>query len=321
MKQHFRFPFSRSGRHARPSVFHHQETGKATRVPLILRLYRLAFRVGAVLAPPLAGKAAYDLWFKPVRFKPPESERQARETARRDKLRLGKHLVQLYRWGEQGPVVLMVHGWSGRGSQMGAFVPGLLAAGYQVVSFDLPAHGESSGMKTNILEVVAVIDAIASRFGPLHALISHSFGGACIALALRNGLAVNRVVVISPPANTRFLFDKFVATLQLKPAVIRHMVKHLESEFGAGIWDIISMEDNVAGLSIPALVFHDRDDRDIDFEQGQRVAGIWPGAKFVATDGLGHRRIMRDKAVIEQVVGFIAWPGCCAKMPDAPAPG
>ena len=51
--------------------------------------------------------------------------------------------IAVQRWG-QGPLVLLVHGWNGRGSQLGSFVEPLLEGGFQVVTFDAPGHGASA---------------------------------------------------------------------------------------------------------------------------------------------------------------------------------
>ena len=292
---------------ASPSLFHQadQRQSRPTKLPMVLRVYRVGFRLLDVFLPALAGRLAYALWFRPIRYPTPESEQAFYASAEKTFVQIEKHRIRQYRWGKRGAVVLLVHGWSGRGSQMGGFVDALLGRGYQVISFDCPAHGESSGNKTSILEIAAVIEFMADQHGPLHGMVCHSFGGPCAALAMRNGVSAERVVVISPQANVQFLLDRFQGILQLGKRTVTRMVEHLEKEFGSGIWEIISMEDNVTGLAMPALVLHDRDDRDIDVEQGERVAEVWPGARFCATQGLGHRRILKDRQVIETVAAFI----------------
>ena len=61
-------------------------------------------------------------------------------------------------WGA-GPTVLLVHGWNGRGAQLGAFAPALVKSGYRVVTFDTPAHGRSPGRATNLPEISEAIHA------------------------------------------------------------------------------------------------------------------------------------------------------------------
>ena len=275
------------------------------RPPALLKYYRTGFYLVGHLCPPLAGRYAYKLWFTPVRHKTPASEQSAMASAVVSQVVLGQHRVQTYEWGENGPAVLLVHGWSGRGTQLGAFVQPLIDAGYRVKSFDLPAHGGSSGKQTHILAVATLIPQLVEYFGGVDSIITHSFGGACLALAIRQGLMVRRVVAISPPATTEYLLEKFAETLNLTSKTVDYMIRRLENGFGRQIWGQISVLENVRKLNTPALIIHDNDDLDVACEQGKQVADAWPGARFVKTTGLGHRRILRDATTIAHTVSFL----------------
>ncbi len=58
-------------------------------------------------------------------------------------------------------------------------------------------------------------------------------------------------------------------------------------------------------MRIPLLVIHDRDDREVRWDDGAAIAAAWPRAELVTTTGLGHHRIVSDGAVIQQVLGFL----------------
>jgi pimeloyl-ACP methyl ester carboxylesterase len=63
--------------------------------------------------------------------------------------------------------------------------------------------------------------------------------------------------------------------------------------------------DRLAGArDAGLLVVHDREDREVPIRHADRLAAAWPNARLVATDGLGHRRILRDAAVIAETVAF-----------------
>jgi pimeloyl-ACP methyl ester carboxylesterase len=270
-----------------------------------LRLMRFLFaRVGSV-APALMGRWAYRLWFRTRRF--PESAAGRRTAARagRETLQVDGLPVAVYRWGT-GPVVLFVHGWSGRGSQVAAFVEPLLRAGFQVLAVDAPGHGETPGDSTNILECAAVLFAIEQACGPLHAAITHSFGGMVLAYAMNHGLQVGRVVCLSAPATVEYLVDGFAQTLCMPPAVVLNLRQRLEKRFEDDFWERISTICNVRELVVPALVIHDRDDTSVPWQQGEMIALAWPGASFMKTQGLGHGRILRDREVVEAAVAFIS---------------
>lgn len=274
-------------------------------MPLTLRLMRFLFSTVGGIMPGVMGRWAYALWFRPRRFPESAVGRQAAECAQRETLLVGQIPVAVYSWGE-GPVVLFVHGWSGRGSHAAAFIEPLNRAGYRVVAIDAPGHGDTPGNKTNIFECADVLYAIARTFGPLYAAITHSFGGLVLAYAMNNGLRIERAVCISSPADVDFLLEHFAQTLNMHPAVRLALNDRLESRFDKNFSDKISMVSNVKQLTIPALIVHDADDVGVPWQQGQRIADAWPGAQFLKTHGLGHGRILRDPATVETVVNFIS---------------
>lgn len=275
----------------------------------VLRCFQWGFRLGGRLSPSLAGRYAYKLWFTPMRFKTPRSELEVKAAAEIGFLPISLSVntgeLKTYHWGAQGPLVLLVHGWSGRGTQLGPYVQPLLDMGYQVLSFDLPAHGGSVGKQTTLLEVVEAIKHLAQKQGSIDSIISHSFGGPCTALALKEGLSVRRFVAVCPPAETEYLFESFSQTLGLTEKTVAAVQQQFEDEFGENIWSHISMTKNLSQLDIPGLVVHDEDDLDVSWQQGERAAKSWPGAQFVKTSGLGHRRILKDPQTIERIMAFL----------------
>jgi hypothetical protein len=97
------------------------------------------------------------------------------------------------------------------------------------------------------------------------------------------------------------------------------MRRHSEKRIGARWEDLPLVPLRGLGEPPPMLVVHDRDDREVPFADGAAIAAVWPGARFLETSGLGHRRVLRDPAVVEAVVDFVA-AGMAAPI-DAPGPG
>lgn len=276
---------------------------------MILKIFQFGFKIGGMLSPALAGHIAYNLWLTPTRFKTPASEKNALETAEVSFLSVKQHSIATFSWGyseaSARPVVLLVHGWSGRGTQLGSFVEPLIQAGYQVISFDAPAHGQSSGKQTNLYQIADTLLALQKRFGQFDSVITHSFGGPCTALAMEQGLKSNRFVSICPPASTIGLVEKFVSTLHITQKTKNHLLRRIEKTFGKDLWEKVSMTNMVNNISCPGFVIHDAQDVDIPWEEGQAVAYAWNNAAFKITNGLGHRRILRDEAVIDAAVKFL----------------
>ncbi len=73
----------------------------------------------------------------------------------------------------------------------------------------------------------------------------------------------------------------------------------------------------IGAARTPALVVHDRADREVDFSNAEALARAWPGSRLHATSGLGHRRILRDPAVLADVATFVVGrlPRCsCGRL-------
>jgi len=278
---------------------------RANDLPVAFRLLRAALTLAALVSTELTGRWVNRLWFRSQRFQEPAREKEWLAGAQRLTLAHRDRPLAVYHWGK-GPTVLLVHGWHGRGAQLGAFAAPLVAAGYRVVAFDAPAHGRTPGRATDLPEVSEALLTVADAFPPLHGVIAHSFGVAGTLVATRNGLAPHRVVALSAPASIDFLMDSFAARLGIPTAVMDVHRRLMELRFGADLWRRFSPTEIARDLDIPALLMHDKEDHDVPWQQGEALARAWPGAAWVRTQGLGHRRILRDPDVVAHVVAFMA---------------
>jgi len=55
----------------------------------------------------------------------------------------------------------------------------------------------------------------------------------------------------------------------------------------------------------PVLLIHDTSDKEIPFAEALRLQQAMPTAILYQTQGLGHRRVLRDPAVIDTVKAFV----------------
>jgi pimeloyl-ACP methyl ester carboxylesterase len=260
---------------------------------------RASFSAAGYLAPNLTATVAERLFFRTRRNGPRPGEREVLEHATPSSI-AG---MKAWAWGK-GPTVLLVHGWNGRGTQLGAFVEPLVARGYRVVAFDAFGHGESSGSSMSLPELASCIRRISDEVGGLYGVIAHSMGGAATILALSNGLKLERAVFVSPPSDPRVFLQIFSDALGISDEVREHLKERIERRIGITMQ---SMRADVIAPSIrvPVLIVHDRDDKEVPVDSGQRIADAWPDAELIITEGLGHQRILRDEHVTNVAVSFI----------------
>jgi pimeloyl-ACP methyl ester carboxylesterase len=186
---------------------------------------------------------------------------------------------------------------------MSAFVPGLRAEGYRVLAFDAPGHGASSGLLSSAIDFGRALEGVARITGPLRGVVAHSLGSTGVALALSRGVSAERAVFVGPPADPAAWAAVFARRFQVSPRVMAAMRDRSERRLGAS-WSMLDLPALSGVRGTPLLVVHDREDREVAFGDGQRVASAL-GGEFVATSGLGHRRILRDPRVVSRVVAFV----------------
>ena len=268
-----------------------------------VRVVGAVLRAVAAVSPGLAAAALETLFITPRRRPAPVRERPWLAGSESWTVRAGARDVVVRCWGT-GPAVLLVHGWEGRGSQLGPFVAPLSAAGFRAVAFDAPGHGDSPGRRSSLVEMAQAVGAVARDVGGVHGVIAHSLGAAAVTAAIDAGLRPERAVFLAPPADAgRFLYA-LAAALGLDAEIARRAQRRTERRLGVA-WERVRLAGLAPSMSTPLLVFHDRGDREVPWASGAEVARRWPGSRLVTTSGLGHRRILRDPDVVAGAVGFL----------------
>ncbi|WP_242107450.1 alpha/beta hydrolase [Luteimonas aquatica] len=282
----------------------------AAKAPARLRLLRAGMRALSMLAPNLAVRAVDRLWFTPTHA-PLRPEAQAfLAGGERLHLRVDGREIAGWSWGA-GPAVLVLHGWGGHSGQMQPLAEALVAAGLRAVAIDGPGHGASQtrrpgDRRSSFIEVADALRAVAAELGPLAGLIAHSGGAAAVGLAVREGWTPPpRLVFLAPFVHPAAALEPFGRHLGVTPRVMAAFARHVERRFGRG-W----AEFDVAALPTaravpPLLIVHDQEDAEVSCEGSHDLAQAWPQARLVLTRGLGHRRLLRDAAVVARAVDFV----------------
>jgi pimeloyl-ACP methyl ester carboxylesterase len=291
--------------------------------PIAMKIMRAAFAAGEILAPNLAGKAAFALFCRtPSRAARTPGEREALRVAG-DLMRDAQHhviatpsgRVAIHEFspqtGRTRGSVLLVHGWRSRTEHLRSLIAALRAADVRVFALDLPGHGASEGRTLHLASAVAAVAAAEARYGPFEAIVGHSFGGAvainATAGSIRNiaPVSANRLVAIAAPSSLPRLFADFAALLGLgarTQAAFEHQVERVTGH----VLGSFECREQLRRTRIPTLVIHDRDDREVSAEHARMTAQAGSHATLRWTSGLGHRRILNDAGVVSLVVAFIA---------------
>lgn len=288
------------------------------------KVIRCMFGIGERVAPGLAGRAAFALFSRtpnPARLTAGESK-AVRDAAgfmleaRSHTLKIQSGRVAAYEFSPEPSsagqeTVLVVHGWRSRTEYMRWLIAGYRDAGYRVVSLDLPGHGRSAGRMLTMHNALDTVRAASGRFGSFAAVVGHSFGGAVALNAVAGSvpgiapLATKRLVLVAAPNSIPAVFDGFSRALNVGPRSQSAMSKRLHRMAGRPLGDFIG-DRQLAELQVPTLVVHAPDDREVPAVQAQAFTRAGDHVQIYWAEGLGHRRILADPAVVERAVNFVS---------------
>ena len=267
---------------------------------------RARFALGSWLAPTATLRRAYRLFGTPL----PGTRRRALAAAPGDavvsRLACGDEELAVYVWGDPAtqPYVLIAHGWSSHALRFQPWIQPLRDAGYAVVGFDQVAHGRSSGRFATLPGFAETLRAVAGRFGHASAVIGHSLGGAAAMIALADGMLAERAILIAPAADPVAASQRFGRFVGLTESLTAHLFDEYEARHPTRVASLhVHVKAPLIGR--PALIVHDLDDREVPWSEGERYARHWPAARLLTTTGLGHNRIVDDRAVIDSALRFL----------------
>lgn len=276
-----------------------------------MRLFRAILRVLQPVSPKAAAWLAERLFFTAPRRALSAPARAFLATGKQFTLRVAGRRVAAWQWGDvrTAPVVYLSHGWASRGARLAAFAPPLLAAGYAVVTYDVPGNGASARGMTSMPDYARALMAIAAHTSNgrrPHAVIAHSMGCSGTALALSWGLEVGRLAFLAPAADPPAWLAPFVRALELQPDVVERMRVRSERRLRVR-WDDLHVCEIARRLPArpPLLIVHDKHDETVAWNDGSAIAAAWPGSTFISTERLGHRGVTQDDAVVRRVIEFV----------------
>ena len=273
------------------------------KLPFAVRIF---FKTLSYINPSLAARVAEPLFFRPVKFPIPEREREFRSTSESGKGELLSGRIHWFKKGSSGPKILFMHGWSGRGSQFTKMMDAFVEAGFEVYTFDAPGHGDEWLPRIDMLSFIGGIHWMENKFGPFDGAIGHSIGGMALWNAIREGAAIKRLVEIGSPSSLSGVLKDFAAVLNARPAVAEILMGKLSADYQVAedLFDPV----RIAGLypDIDGLLIHDAQDDEVPLAHALEMERAWKNGQLVTTEGLGHRKLLRDPGVIQLCLDFFA---------------
>ena len=272
-----------------------------------MQLFQWTFGITEGLFPKKAQKWGAELFFTPFKNSLSVREMSILQLAEVNYCHFDGEDLPVYTWKPKSNprgTVLVVHGWGGKSTDFYSFISPLTQQGFEVVAFDGPAHGISSKKQTSLPELSSFLVEVARRLNSVDVVIGHSLGGSVIFHALQNGLLANKLVIINNPAQPEGLMQSFLTRINASPEVGNYIRNTIKNQFGSTFESLCSIS-TAEDCQIPTLVVHDKHDKEAPILHMEVLQSKLPHARYLVTEKLGHKRILRDSELIDQVLSFI----------------
>jgi len=274
---------------------------------LALRYIRTKFRVLTAISKKKAAQQAFELFCTPQSR---NNKKLPKIFEKAEQLDFKLEGVTVRGWRFNHPAdkkILIIHGYESSGINFDRYVKPLITKGYEVLTFDAPAHGRSGGKKINAPLYKRMIREIVKNYGPIHSFMAHSFGGLAASLALEeiSHTTDYKLVLIAPATETTTAIDSFFGLLKLDPVLRPEFERIIIKNAGVtSAW--YSIRRAMKNIQAKVLWLHDEDDDVTPISDALKVKEEnHSNIEFVITQGLGHRRIYRDNKVTKVILDFL----------------
>jgi esterase/lipase len=264
-------------------------------IPLFIKLL-------SIISPKSAANLALKLFSHPRRNKRCDDEMKYLSTGKQVTF---KSQRKARTWGK-GPVIWVLHGWESRGSTFYKLIPLLIEKGYRVVAWDGPAHGDSPGKVSNVVDHprALAVDMNEELFAEPVAMIGHSFGGAAFAIFSKIHKLPAKTVIISAPTRINGVFNRFFKMIKLGKKSQDIFTFQSEEKTGYKLSEISLVDNDFSQLS-DTLVIHDKGDDIIPYDDFIALKNTWQSGQFITTENLGHRKTIKEENILKKILNFI----------------
>ncbi|MBT8352385.1 MAG: alpha/beta hydrolase [Deltaproteobacteria bacterium] len=275
---------------------------------------RILLKIFWSISPAMTKRFVKNHIFKPADYQIGAEERKILENGQKFQFDIHGKTIRGWKWGK-GRGILFVHGWNGRGIQFYKFFKSLRKAGFAIITFDAPGHGESTGKTSSYFEWTDTVRAILTSPNEFNisGIIAHSLGGsAVINMLSKEKVSVPNVLLAPAIKLKQILFNTF-NLFGIPPVIYKKVIEEYEHRFGYTL-----KNDNPSNLisqvNTDLLIVHDQEDGTIPFLDSKQFSKTLPAVRLHETNGLGHKQILTDRKIVELVTEYIISQNMSTRM-------
>jgi len=270
----------------------------------IQKLYGVFLNAYAFISPNKAAKKAFHIFSKVRKGRVLPHQKDYLDSAKDRQLDISDHTIQTYRWKGSKETVVLIHGWESNAWRWHKLIEKLQAKDFNIIAFDAPAHGYSSGTHMYVHLYAQTLQTVIATYSPKH-IVGHSVGGMT---ALYNEYLnpepnIKKIVTVGSPSEYHEIFTHYKELLGFNNRVARALAEYFTKRFGFTQKEFSSSKF-VQTNTKTGLLFHDRFDLITPYHASEQVHAAWKGSQLITTEGLGHS--MHQDEVNEQIVSFLA---------------
>lgn len=269
-------------------------------IPLAYGSY---FNALALYSKDKVAKKAFTLFSSPRKGKVLEHQKAFLNPAKGEVVTIENIKLQTYKWQGSKETVLLLHGWESNVFRWRNLISFLEKENFNIIAFDAPAHGNSTGNLLNVPVYTKCAEKIIATYKPKY-IIGHSMGGmTTIYNQYKNpNNSIEKIVSLGSPSELSEIMDHYQNLLKFNTTVMESLDVYFKQIFDFNI-DEFSISKFSKNLAQKGLLVHDEFDTIAPFSASERIHKNWKNSTLLKTQGLGHSLHQDD--VNNQIIDFL----------------
>ncbi len=248
-------------------------------------------------------RKAYLLFSTPRKGKLTPEQEYFLEEAEDEIVAIKNNQIQTYRWPNMGETILMVHGWESNTHRWKTLIEKLHQENFNIVAFDAPAQGNSSGKILNVPLYTDCLQKIIELYRPNH-IIGHSVGGMTTIFHQYKypNSEIEKLVILAPPTELAVIMSDYQKTLSLSNKFMNALSQYFKTKFGF-YFEEFSTAIFAKDIQQSGLLIHDKYDKIAPYSGAIQIRDNWKDVKFITTENFGHSLYFDE--VDDMIIDFL----------------
>lgn len=265
--------------------------------------YGAYFNSWVYLNPKKAAKRAFEIFCTPRKGKVLAAQKSFLNEAKDATLKVESVALQTYKWFGDSDTILLVHGWESNVFRWHKLIEKLKAENYNIIAFDAPAHGNSTGTVLNGPLYSKAIQKLIEKYQPKY-VIGHSFGGMALLYNeyLFKNTCVEKIITLGSPSELADFMKQYKSLLGLSNKLMNAVELHFTELFDMKFSEF-STSTFANEISKKGLLIHDDLDAIAPYWASEQVHANWINSTLITTSGLGHS--LHQDSVRNEILNFL----------------